>query len=236
MSRNHQFPARGLFVTGTDTEVGKTHIASMIAKTLVESGHRVGVYKPAASGGQIVDGRCVCDDAVRLWQAAGQPRDLKAVCPQMFVKPVAPHVAAAAEGKAIDPDLLVSGLASWANHCDLVVVEGAGGWLSPISDELYVADVAAAIGYPVVIVSANRLGTINQTLQTELAVRTSMGQDRIAGVILNEVTDDRATDASRQSNADEIRRRLTASLLAVTTWGQSAFHQDHDWPAIFGPR
>ena len=167
---NQRFPARGLFVTGTDTEVGKTYVASLLAKSLVSAGHAVGVYKPAASGGRTEQGLCVCDDAIHLWKAAGKPGSIHDVCPQMFELPVAPHLAAIAEGKSIDESMLTDGLEKWTGKCDIVIVEGAGGWLSPISENLYIADIAERIGYRVMIVTANRLGTINQTLQTELAL------------------------------------------------------------------
>ena len=185
-----------------------------------------------------MDGVCICDDAVRLWSAIECPRDqpdgVHAVCPQMFLKPVAPHVAAAAEGKSIDSDLLVSGLERWVDACDVVIVEGAGGWLSPISDDRYVADVAHAIGYPVLIVSANRLGTINQTLQTELAVQTKVGKEKVAGIVLNEV-EQASSDASRSSNAAEVKRRVQSPLWATVRHGQSTLPDDVDWLKLFGP-
>ncbi|HYW79764.1 MAG TPA: dethiobiotin synthase, partial [Thermoguttaceae bacterium] len=80
----------GLFITGTDTEVGKTYVASLIARSLVASGHRVGVYKPAASGCRLEAGVLVSDDAISLWEAAGRPGDLQHVCPQCFAAPLAP--------------------------------------------------------------------------------------------------------------------------------------------------
>ena len=111
---------RGLFITGTDTGVGKTHVAAMIARSLCAAGRRVGVYKPAASGcrrpadGDPADGEgLISDDAVALWNAAGRPGELRQVCPQCFEAPLAPHLAAAREGKCVDPDLLRSGIDYW---------------------------------------------------------------------------------------------------------------------------
>ena len=75
---------RGLFITGTDTEIGKTYVAALIARALVAAGHRVGVYKPAASGCERREGELVSDDALTLWQAAGSPGTLTEVCPQVF--------------------------------------------------------------------------------------------------------------------------------------------------------
>ena len=107
-------PPLGLFVTGTDTEVGKTYVAALIAKSLVAAGHRVGVYKPTASD-CINDGsQLVSEDAVVLWEAAGRPLNLDAVCPQRFRAPMAPHLSAIAEGRQMDSQLLRTGISAWA--------------------------------------------------------------------------------------------------------------------------
>src|SRR5262245_1145288 len=103
----------GLFVVGTDTAVGKTYVASRIAATLARTGLKVGVYKPAASGCRRVGRQLVSDDAVALWDAAGRPGELKAVCPQRFAAPLAPHLAAKVERKQIDSKLLRRGLDYW---------------------------------------------------------------------------------------------------------------------------
>ncbi|MBL9080470.1 MAG: dethiobiotin synthase, partial [Planctomycetales bacterium] len=133
----------GLFVTGTDTGIGKTHVAAMIARALVAQGKRVGVYKPAASGcTRDADGNLTSDDAVQLWEAAGRPGDLEHVCPQRFAAPLAPHLAARAEGRELDFDQLRWGLDYWRPRSDVVVVEGAGGLFSPLSDDRLNMDLA----------------------------------------------------------------------------------------------
>src|SRR5436190_15610637 len=93
---------RGLFITGTDTGVGKTWVAAAIVRALVQRGLKVGVYKPAASGCERVGKKLVSEDAVLLWEAAGQPGSLSRVCPQLFAASLAPHLAAEAEGKRFD--------------------------------------------------------------------------------------------------------------------------------------
>src|SRR6266567_328670 len=128
----------GLFVVGTDTAVGKTFVAARIAAALARAGVRVGVYKPAASGCRRVGKLLVSDDAVALWDAAGRPGELKAVCPQRFAAPLAPHLAAKAERKQIDSKLLRRGLDYWRRRSEIVIVEGAGGLMSPIGDHDYV--------------------------------------------------------------------------------------------------
>src|SRR5436190_20652476 len=127
----------GLFVVGTDTAVGKTVVASRIAAALARAGVKVGVYKPAASGCQRIGRALVSDDAVALWNAAGRPGELKAVCPQRFAAPLAPHLAAKEERKEIDSTLLRRGLEYWRRRSEIVIVEGAGGLMAPIGEQVY---------------------------------------------------------------------------------------------------
>ena len=176
---------RGLFITGTDTGVGKTYVAALIARQLVAAGYRVGVYKPVASGCRRVEGKYVADDAVQLWQAAGRPGTLEHVCPQRFAAPLASPLSAQAEGKEVDANRLRDGLEFWENVCDIVLVEGAGGLMSPISDDDYNADLAIDFGYPLVVVAPNVLGTINATLQTLIAASTYGVGLEVCGIVLN---------------------------------------------------
>lgn len=164
--------AKTLFFAGTDTDVGKTYVASLAAKSLHHSGVRVGVYKPVASGCTIQEGQLVASDAQQLWQAAGKPRSLDDVCPQKFVAAVAPNVAARAEGRAVDREWLLSGANAWREHCDVLIVEGAGGLLSPLADGLLNIDFYKRLRpAELVIVAANRLGVIHQTLSTCAAAK-----------------------------------------------------------------
>ena len=224
-------PARGLFITGTDTDVGKTRVAAMIARALVDAGHRVGVYKPVASGCRREGSGLVSDDALGLWEAAGQPGELDDVCPQRFEAAVAPHIAARAAGQSIDEDLLAGGLARWTNQCDIVLVEGAGGLMSPLSNELYNADLALAIGYPLIVVSLNTLGTINHTLQTLITAATFREGLEIAGVVLNEARPN-PTDASRTTNRQELEQRCVPPVLASVAFGATEFEPQVDWSIL----
>jgi len=235
--------AGGLFITGTGTGVGKTYVAALIARELAKSGKRVGVYKPVASGCEIRDGELVSPDAVALWTTAGQPGTLDAVCPQRFAAPLAPHLAARAERRRVDTALLRSGLQFWLAQSHFVLVEGAGGLMSPISDDDYNADIAEEFGFPLVVVAANELGTINATLQTLITASTYCRASdeeadtestsdglRVAGIVLNsprKLTD----DASIDSNADELERRCVAPLLAVVDHN-SGFDRSVDWPNL----
>ena len=220
-------PVRGLFITGTDTNVGKTYVGALIARNLREQGHRVGVYKPVASGCRREGDKLVCDDALALWNAAGMPGELKYVCPQIFEAPLAPHLAADAEGKRIDRSLLRSGLDNWLANSDVVLVEGAGGLLSPIGDEV-VADLALDFGFPLVIVARNALGAINQVLQTEHTAATYRSGLQVAGIVLNEASRE-SNDASSASNRREIAKRSKAPMLCEVRHGADHLTAELNW-------
>lgn len=190
-----------LFFAGTDTDVGKTYVAALVAASLYRGGHRVGVYKPAASGCRDESGVRIADDAVALWNAAGQPRTIDDVCPQKFLAALAPTSAAAAEGTIVDAELLRRGADVWMLESDVVIVEGAGGMFSPLADGVLNIDLIKKFVTPsVFIVAADRLGAIHQTLATIHASR-SQGVDPV-GVILCDPTGN--ADASTQTNAQQI--------------------------------
>ncbi|MDZ4818240.1 MAG: dethiobiotin synthase [Planctomycetota bacterium] len=224
----------GLFITGSDTNVGKTYITALIARQLRAAGHSVGVYKPAASGCKMIDGQLVSEDAVALWEAAGRPGELRHVCPQLFAAPLAPHLAARAEGRSIDCKLLRSGIQYWESRSEIILVEGAGGLISPIGDTEYVADLAYEFGYPLIVVVANRIGAINQALQTLIAARSFRGGLTVAGVILNEVvahagTPDQITDPSFAANGAELQLHTDVPLLAEVRAGQTSLPHGINW-------
>lgn len=222
--------AGGLFITGTGTGVGKTYVAALIARALQDTGKRVGVYKPVASGCELSGGRLVSSDAILLWEAAGRPGTLEQVCPQMFAAPVAPHLAARADGHRVDAELLRHGIDFWRETSDFVLVEGAGGLMSPISDDDYNVDLAAEFGYPLVVIAANELGTINSTLQTLIAASTYGDGLDLAGVVLNSprrLEHDRSVD----TNADELSRRCVPPLLAIVEYG-GEFDRKVDWAGL----
>lgn len=228
----------GLFITGTDTGVGKTYVAVMIVRALRAAGHRVGVYKPVASGCRREGGRWLSDDALALWEAAGRPGSLDQVCPQCFAAPLAPPAAAREEGRHVDDALLRAGLEVWRRNSDIVVVEGAGGLMSPVSETALVGDLAAEFRFPLVIVARNALGTINHSLLTLLAAHTTWqrGLPRgaglsVAGVVLNQCQDP-AGDRSVASNRRELEAWWEDSVLAEVAWCSQRFEPEVDWFAL----
>ncbi len=224
----------GLFITGTDTDVGKTYVGALIARALRAEGRRVGVYKPAASGCVVRDGQLISTDAEALWEAAGRPGELEQVCPQRFVAPLAPHLAARAEGKTLDADRLRSGLDYWCEHSDIVLVEGAGGLMSPLGDEDCVADLAADLGFPLIVVAANRIGVINHVLQTLIAAAAFGDGLPVAGIVLNDTKLNAHSDPSRTSNRTEIALRAVAPVLAELAWNAAGFEPQVDWWKLAG--
>jgi dethiobiotin synthetase len=226
-----RMPPRGLFVTGTDTDCGKTYVACGIVRVLRQTGLRVGVYKPVASG-------CSADrpkdhDGWRLWDAAGRPGRLEDVCPQTFTAPLAPHLAARAEGREVDERRLIEGISAWSAW-DLVVVEGVGGLMSPVSDNLYVADLAAEFRLPLVVVVRDRLGAINQTLQTLITATTFCDGLNVAGMVLNTATPDAAATAALGTVA-ELRTRCVPPLLAQVGWEDPSALETVDWLSLAIP-
>jgi dethiobiotin synthetase len=221
----------GLFIGGTGTDVGKTHVAAMIARSLVSAGRRVGVYKPAASGCRQQCGALVADDARLLWEAARRPGNLDLVAPQRFQAPLAPHLAARLERRRVDRDLLRRGLEPWLATSEIVIVEGAGGLMSPLSDDDYNIDLAAEFGLPLVIVAANELGAINAVLQSVITATCQAPELPIAGLVLNQAGHGE-NDASLASNGEELARRCPVPLLASVGYGETAFRDDVDWFAL----
>lgn len=170
----------GLTVLGTDTDVGKTYVSCRILESLVQRGIKVGAYKPVASGAPTREQ----SDGYQLWLASGQRRSLDEVNPQRFLAPLAPPIAAELEGKQLSDSMILDGANHWRKHCDFLLVEGAGGLLSPISWAMTNASLALELKFPIVLVSENRLGVVNQVLTTLVAARSHGLSVRC--VVLNE--------------------------------------------------
>jgi len=153
---------RSLFVTGTDTGVGKTVVSCALIAGLRARGLDAGAMKPVETG----VGEEGPLDAQALRAAAGDDDPLDLVCPEQFALPAAPTVAAAAEGRSVDGARIRDAFAEIAARHALVVVEGAGGLLVPVTDDADMADLAGSLGLPVLVVARAALGTINHTLLT----------------------------------------------------------------------
>lgn len=173
---------RGIFVTGTDTGVGKTIVAATLARLLRMNGVSVGVMKPVTSGCREVSGELVSDDALLLSQAAGIGIS-DDVAPYRLREALAPAVAARIDGVKVDFPHIKAAFDRLASSFDFVIVEGAGGLMVPLSGGLLIADLALELGLPLLVVARPGLGTINHTVLTCFAAR-QMGL-QVAGVIVN---------------------------------------------------
>jgi dethiobiotin synthetase len=195
----------GVFVTGTDTGVGKTLVACALLRALRARGIDVGAMKPIETGVG-PDGPA---DAIALRLAAGERDPLADVCPQPFALAAAPTAAARAEGRVVDLAAIDAAHARLRARRDFLVVEGAGGLLVPIAEKLAMADLAERMGLPLLIVARAALGTINHTrLTLESAHRRGLA---VAGVVISHSAG--ALCAADEANLGELRRELGAVLL-----------------------
>ena len=222
----------GLFVTGTDTDVGKTAVAVAIVRDAVRSGLRVGVYKPVASG--VPPGSAGGGDMARLWEAAGRPLSMEAVCPQVFSAAIAPPRSARAEGRRVDETLLRSGFEPWRTVSDIVIVEGAGGLFSPLGDVTLNVDLARDLGLPLVVVDAARLGAIGRTLAVVRAARAE--GLRVAAVVLSQVEplggswDDPVSPcAIARHSADDLADRIRPVPVTMLAHHAATIEPNLDW-------
>lgn len=194
-----------VFVTGTDTGVGKTFVGCALALALRAAGRRVAVMKPVETG---VDGRP--EDALRLREAAADPASLDDVCPYRFRAPLAPAAAAALEGRSVDPEKISALLMRRALDADTLIVEGAGGLLVPVIFDYTWLDLIRTLRIPLLVVAANRLGTLNHCALTARVARHE--RLRVLGIVLSQP--DAVPDLSATSNASLVPSLTGLPLLA----------------------
>ena len=181
---------RGVFVTATGTEVGKTVVAAALARTARAAGARVAVFKPAVSGldeyplrPETWESAAELPDHVLLRLASGSAQGDDQIAPYRYGPPVSPHLAAELAGTPIDPDRLRGAALAATEESDVLICEGVGGFLVPLTPDYLVRDLASELGMPVAIVASPGLGTINHTLLTVESAREASLE--VAGVVLN---------------------------------------------------
>jgi dethiobiotin synthetase len=179
----HFQKAKGLFIMGTDTGVGKTLITGGIAHLLRRRGLKVGVFKPVATGCMLDMGEWVSADAKFLKMCAEIEEPLSVITPVCYEIPAAPLVCVRAENRPIDFEQIAAMYNYLVRTCDVVLVEGIGGVLVPLDEKTMIVDLAAKMKLPTVIVAREKLGTINHTLLTIQAVRNAGLY--AAGVVIN---------------------------------------------------
>lgn len=200
----------GIFVTGTDTGVGKTQIAAAIARLLTNAGIAVYPRKPVESGCTLDEHGLTPQDALTLKTAANSPQSLKQICPYQFQPAISPERAAAQAGVHISLKDIKSACLNGLNPDNFSLVEGAGGFYSPLARKVRCIDLAMRLEYPVVLVVADRLGCINHTLLTQHAIQ-SAGLSLIA-VIINRMTDHTDTN---MDNAADLRQWVDCPMIDI---------------------
>ncbi|MBN2653888.1 MAG: dethiobiotin synthase [Nitrospirae bacterium] len=197
---------KGVFITGTDTGVGKTFVSCMILRWLVKKGIRPGAMKPVETGCLTTGSGLLPADAASLKAASGMQNDISDIVPYMFDKPLSPYAASMKDGRIIDPRLIISQYVSLKSSFDFMVVEGAGGLLVPVCSgtsagigrsAYFYSDLVRDLQLPLLIVARAGLGTINHTM---LTVRCALDEGlRVAGVVLNSASG-ASSDISEETN------------------------------------
>ena len=211
--------ARGFFITGTDTDVGKTTVALGLMAAFKEAGLTVAAFKPVSAGCIQTENGLRNDDAVQLMQKASVNLPYDVVNPYAFEPAIAPHIAAAEHYIEINLDVIVKAYQKISAKVDIVIVEGAGGWLVPINDNETMADVAKVLDLDVVTVIGIRLGCLNHALLTSQSITASGLNHR--GWIANHlaIATERATE-----NITALRARIPAPLLDEVPYGNNLLH------------
>ncbi len=203
----------GVFVTGTDTSVGKTLAACALLRALGGTGMAVSGYKPVAAGAELVDGFLRNDDAVWLQRCSSTRPEYDEVNPVALEAAIAPHIAAHDAAVELDLGRLVAAHQRLADKSDFVVTEGAGGWLVPLGDGLQFSDLAVALDVPVILVVGMRLGCLNHALLTAESIAGHGA--RLGGWIANTLEPGMTALAE---NLATLERGLAAPLIGSIPW------------------
>jgi dethiobiotin synthetase len=216
--------ARGLFVTGTDTGVGKTRVAVALIHALRTQGLRVAAMKPVSAGSAAGE---LNEDVTALLQAVNVEADVRNVNPYAFAEPVAPHIAAAQAGVQIELAVIAAAYSRLAAAADVVVVEGAGGWRVPLNAHEDMADLAQLLGLPIVLVVGLRLGCLSHAVLTA----ESIASRRLpwAGWVANHID---PAMAHQTENIAALRTRLPGPCLGIQPFlpSQSLERTPHTTP------
>ncbi len=207
--RRRRADVAALFITGTDTECGKTHVAAALLRALRAQGLRVAGYKPVAAGSRDTPQGRRNEDAEALLAASSPGFRYAQINPVALKDPIAPHLAAADEGQALQVQSLLTGAGALAAQVDVLVVEGAGGFLVPLNEKESLADLVSAADWPVILVVGMRLGCINHAL---LSAEAISGRGRLLGWVANVLP---PVQPRLEDNIASLKARLAAPCLGV---------------------
>jgi len=206
------------FITGTDTDAGKTYVTCLLIEALRLAGHNAVGYKPFACGDRL--------DLLAIQQASASVLTLEEINPVFLKVPASPFAAALLENTTVNTEIAVQGFYNLTAKHSHVMVEGAGGWEVPLAGKETMADFAAALGLPIIVVVNNKLGCLNHTILTVKNI-----QDRglsCAGVILNYAHDER--DAASISNRMVLQNYLDVPVLCEVMHGETEMNWPDDLP------
>ncbi|MBU0702132.1 dethiobiotin synthase [bacterium] len=211
----------GIFITGTDTGVGKTLVAGGLAGAWQEIGYDVGVMKPVATGGIPINGELTSPDLIFMQTALGScQKDEKNLClPYCLKTPAAPAIAAQVEGIEIIPEKIIASYSELASRHEIMVVEGIGGLLVPITYNYLVADLVMDLHLPLLIVSSSKLGTINHTLLTiECAKHRGI---EVLGIVINMPYPSEGHTVAEQTASQVLEKVTDVPVLGIIPWNSS---------------
>jgi dethiobiotin synthetase len=203
----------GYFITGTDTGVGKTLIASVLVHQFSQSGLKAVGMKPVAAGCELVNGELISEDVTRLVAASNVTAPLAQINPYAFAPAIAPHIAAKQAEVEIELATIQKAFQALAQSADVVIVEGAGGFCVPLGDSLDTADLAQALNLPIILVVGMRLGCLNHALLTVAAIQ-ARGLI-LVGWIANQI--DPQMEAFDE-NLSTLKQRIAAPCVATALW------------------
>ena len=203
------------FITGTDTDVGKTYIASTLVKHFCQQGLQAVGMKPVAAGAELVNGRLLNSDVIELIKASNVDADLALINPYVFAPAIAPHIAAEQAAIKVSLDNIQQSFDALQAKADVVVVEGAGGFRVPINRQETMADLAVKLNLPVILVVGVRLGCINHALMTAGSIRAA-GLN-LVGWVANRI-DQNMT--AIEENIATLKAMIKAPCIADVAWGE----------------
>ncbi len=198
-----------VFVTGTDTEVGKTHVAEQLLRAVADRGLACAGFKPVAAGAEHTGQGWRNEDALALKAAGNVDLPYEVINPYCFELPIAPHLAAAEAGVRVDKQRILDAHAQIAAQADWVLVEGAGGWRVPLNNALDFANLAAGAGWPVLLVVGMRLGCINHAL---LSAESIVRRCRLLGWVANCLPPEQPR---LRENIETLTKLMPAPLLGI---------------------
>lgn len=204
---------KAFFVTGTDTDAGKTHVACQLISQYVAQGLKVVGMKPVAAGCELVNGEWVNADVQKLSTASNVKAPRELVNPYCFNEPIAPHLAANMAGVEIRIDKIKQAYQQLTNMADVVIVEGAGGFLVPLNEKDSLADLAEALALPIILVVGMKLGCINHSLLTAEAIK-ARGLT-LHGWVANHIDPNMTM---RKENIETITKQLQLAPMFESRW------------------